>query len=259
VLSGIGVLNGPGTIGQNAGIGRLFGAPASGQPLQGQPSLPAAPNLGPTQEQVFGLLKDSLTRRFKIDIENDSTIAGDESQEKQDRTQFIESVTKFMEAWGPMVMQKPELAPLASELLKFGVRGFRVARELEESIDELGDKLTQPGAMQKGPDPKVQAEQIKLQGTQARTQSEIQKSQIDAQSEQQMAQAKMQQTLIEAEARVQEIKMKMAEAEQAHGHKAAQAQMAHGVAMDKMALEQQKQQTAQMPKWPTDPAKEQGF
>ena len=29
---------------------------------------------------------NTLTRRFKIDIENDSTIAGDKSQERKDRT-----------------------------------------------------------------------------------------------------------------------------------------------------------------------------
>jgi hypothetical protein len=58
-----------------------------------------------------------------------------------------------MEAWGPMVMQKPELAPLANQMLLFGVRGFRIGRELEEVIEETADKMAQPGAMQKQPDP----------------------------------------------------------------------------------------------------------
>jgi hypothetical protein len=66
------------------------GAPGSSVPSyggngMGAPNSAAPVNLGPTQEDVFGLLKDSLIRRFKIDIENDSTISGDESQEKQDR------------------------------------------------------------------------------------------------------------------------------------------------------------------------------
>jgi hypothetical protein len=219
----------------------------------------ASSAMGPTQEDVFGLLENNLLRRFKIDIETDSTVAGDESQEKSDRTAFIESMTKFMEAWGPMVMQKPELAPLAGQLLLFGVRAFRVGRELEEVIEETADKMAQPQAMQKQPDPKVQAEQVKLQAAIAKTQSEIQKAQIDAQTASQAAQAKLQEIITESQAKLAELKMKLAAAQQDHAHKQGEAQMAHGAAMDKMALEQQKVQTAQLPKWPVDPGKTQGF
>jgi hypothetical protein len=222
----------------------------------------APPNLGPTQEDVFGLLHDSLSRRFKTDIENDSTIAGDESQERQDRTAFIESVTKFMETWGPMVMQKPELAELASQLLLFGVRGFRIGRELEEVIEETAENLTQSGSMPKPPDPKVQAEQVRFQGTQAKTQAEIQKSALDGQTAQQAAQAKAQGIQMDSAAKVEELRMKLAIAQQEHSHKLAQGQMEHGAAMDKMALESQKQQTAavaQAAKPPTWPVNESGF
>src|ERR1700738_413496 len=203
----------------------------------------SGPGLPPTQEDVFGLLKSNLLRRFKIDIETDSTIAGDESQEKDDRTQFIEAMTKFMESWGPMVERKPELAPLAGQLLLFGVRAFRVGRELEEVIEETVDKLSQPDAMQKQPDAKVQAEQVKLQAAIAKTQSEIQKAQIDAQTASQAAQAKLQEIITESQAKLAELRMKLAALEQSHGHKIAEAQMEHGAAMDKMALEQQKAQT----------------
>jgi hypothetical protein len=219
--------------------------------------------MGPTQEDVFGLLKNNLTRRFKIDIETDSTIAGDESQEKQDRTTFIESLTKFMEAWGPMVERKPELAPLAGQVLLFGVRAFRIGRELEEVIEETTDKLAAAGQQPKQPDPKVQAEQVKLQAAIAKTKSEIQKAQIDAQTASDAAQAKLQEIITESQAKLAELKMKLAAMQQEHQHKQGEAQMAHGAAMDKMAIEHQKAQTsqqqAQVPKWPTDPGKEQGF
>jgi hypothetical protein len=237
------------------------GLGGSGNPLlSGSSPAPATANsMGPAQEDVFALLKNNLLRRFKIDIETDSTIAGDESQEKQDRTQFIESMTKFMEAWGPMVMQKPELAPLAGQLLLFGVRAFRVGRELEEVVEETVDKLAAPSATQKQPDPKVQAEQVKLQGAQMKVQGEMAKAQTDAQSGQQMAAAKLQQVIVEAQAKIKEIQMKMAEAEQEHGHALQRAQAEHGAAMDQVAVNQQKAQAAQMPKWPVDPGKMQGF
>ena len=233
---------------------------ANGQSIGGPPQPQPSPNNpGPTQEDVFGLLRDALTRRFKIDIENESTVIGDESQERQDRTGLIESVTKFMEAWGPMVMQKPELAPLAGQLLLFGVRSFRVGRELEDVIEETSDKLSASQNNQKGPDPKVQAEQVKLQGTQAKTQAEIQKSQIDAQTAQQAGAMKQQQMEMDIRAKIAEMQMKLAALQQEHQHKTVEAGFAHGAAMDKMAIEQQKAQVAQMPKWPVDPGKTQGF
>jgi hypothetical protein len=238
-------------------------------PLQGAPSGIGASNLSqqspnsPTQEDIFGLLKNNLLRKFKIDIETDSTIAGDESQEKQDRTQFIESLTKFMETWVPMVEQNEALAPLAGQILLFGVRAFRVGRELEEVIEETADKLAVPGAASKKPDAKVQAEQVKLQAAIAKTQSEIQKAQIDAQTASAAAKAKLQEIVVQSQAKLAELKMKLAQMQQEHQHKQGEAQMQHGAAMDKMALEHQKMQTAQqqaaLPKWPTDPSSKQGF
>jgi hypothetical protein len=232
------------------------GALSTGFP--GAPSQSSPVNLGPTQEDVFGLLKDALIRRFKIDIENDSTISGDESQERQDRSQFIEAVTKFMEAWGPMVIQKPELGPLAGQLLLFGVRAFRIGRELEETIEETTEKLKSLPPSQPGSDPKIQAEKIKLQGTQAKTQAEIQKSKIDGHVAQMSAQQKMQETQVESAAKIEELRMKLAVAEQEHQHKTAEAGLAHGAAMDKMQLERQKQASAaaqaaaKPPTWPTN-------
>jgi len=150
---------------------------------------------------VFGLLKDNILRLFRIDIEAESTITGDESREKQDRTQLIESATKFMEAWGPMVAQKPDLAPLAGALLTFGVRAFRVGRELEQVIEETVDKFEQQAKAGGGgkPDPKAAAEQIKLQGMQVKAQAEIQKAQIDAQTSQMENQAKVVQIQLKAQ------------------------------------------------------------
>jgi hypothetical protein len=271
---GNGGIPGAGAIsGQNGGMGQIqLGGSGNGGAQAGMGN--AAPiNLGPTQEDVFGLLKDALTRRFKIDIENDSTVSGDESQERKDRSAFIEAVTKFMEAWGPMVLQKPELAPLAGQLLLFGTRSFRVGRELEEEIEETVEKLRTAPIRPKS-DPKAESEQIKLQGTQAKAQAEIQKSTIDAHTAQMTAQQKMQQTQLESAAKIAEQRMKLAQAEQDHHHKSIQAGIAHGAAVDKMHMEAQKQAgqhaasqqqiaqkqaAAKPPTWPVNSGSEQGF
>jgi hypothetical protein len=194
-------------------------AKAQGQQPPSPPQIPPPPNLGPTEEDVFGLLRDDVERLFRIDIEVQSTVVGDESQEKQDRTQLIESVTKFMEVWGPMVQANPMLAPLSGALLKFGTRAFRTARELEDVIEQTIQKIEQAaqGAQTGGhPDPKAQAEQIKLQGMQVKGQAEIQKAQIEAQSAQMEAQAKLQAIQLKADADRQKTVMDTAKSHVAH-------------------------------------------
>jgi len=169
-------------------------------PPQGQP-MPAAPQQGQppvTIDAVMALLRDGAMRRFRIDIEVDSTITGDESQERADRTSFIEATTKFIEAWGPIVAQQPLMAQLAGELLLFGTRAFRVGRSLEEVIEETVDKLEQQ-AMQPKPPPqpdpteqtKIQQAQIKAQAEGAKAQATVQGIQIKGQTEQQAAQVDM--------------------------------------------------------------------
>jgi hypothetical protein len=181
--------------GLSASPGQALGqAPPAGPQLsmapageQSQPSggfsSQAPSNSGPTIDDVMELLRDNVLRHFRIDIEADSTIVGDESQERQDRNEFIASITKFMEVWGPMVAAEPALSQLAGGLLQFGVRAYRVGRELEELIEETIQKAQQmpPQPRGKGDQSKVQAEMIKLEGTKVKSQAELQNTQMESQ------------------------------------------------------------------------------
>lgn len=163
-------------------------------PPQGQP--PSRPQQQPvTIDAVMALLRDGAMRRFRIDIEVDSTITGDESQERQDRTTFIQATTSFIKEWGPIVAANPMMADLAGELLLFGTRAFRVGRSLEEVIEETVDKIEQQASQPKPPPPippeeqaKIQQAQIKAQAEGAKAQSTIQATQVKAQGDQQSQQ-----------------------------------------------------------------------
>ena len=179
---------------------------------QGQPAPPMPPppqvDLGPTQEQVLELLRDGVLRRFRLDIEADSTISGDESQERQDRNEFIGATTTFIKEWGPMVAQMPMLAPLAGSLLLFGVRAFRVGRQLEEIIEETMDKIEEHAKQGPPPPQPDPTELVKLEGVKVKTAAEIQKAQIAAQQAQIDGQAKAAQTQLDAEVSMRQIAMK---------------------------------------------------
>lgn len=135
------------------------------------------------------LLRNDKLRGFRIDIEVDSTIYGDEAQEKEDRTEFIKAVTSFLQQAITIAAGMPEMAPLLGKLLQFGVRGFRVGRDLETAIEEFTDTAEQKAKdmaanPQQNPEAiKMQVEQLKHQTALLTSQAEVRRSQVDAQGE----------------------------------------------------------------------------
>lgn len=92
-------------------------------------------------DQAVQLIKDDGIHGFRIDIEADSTIAPDEQAEKKARTEFLSEFVPLMQQIVPMAQGNPALASLAKEVALFGVRGFPVARSLEETIEKAFDAI----------------------------------------------------------------------------------------------------------------------
>lgn len=159
----------------------------------------------PSLEEVMAFLRNDKARGFTIEIETDSTIQPDEDAEKQRRVEFVTAVGGLFQQAAPLVMQAPQLGPFIGEVLKFAADGFRAGRPLGSAIDNLvemlngmAEKASQPQPPQ--PDPRMEAEKIKLEGTKAKTEADIMKSQ-----------ASMQQTQLDAQVAVVEHKMTMEE------------------------------------------------
>ena len=137
--------------------------------------------------QALMLLKDESAKNFRIEVTSDSMIYQDEMQEKQDRMEFLQAVGNFMQNIIPLGQNAPELVPMAMEMLKFGVTGFKVGKGLEGLIDETADKLKEMAAQPKQPQPNP--EMMKIQAQSQAKQAEMQ---LSAQIEQQKLQAQMQ-------------------------------------------------------------------
>jgi len=132
--------------------------------------------------KAIELLRNDKLRGFRIDIETDSTIAGDAEQEKESRIAFIEGVTKFIETAAQVTAQAPAFAPLAAKMLQFAVRGFRVGRDLETAIEEFceqAEKQAKENAGNQKPDP----EQIKQETEKIKQAGEIRAQEVEADSE----------------------------------------------------------------------------
>jgi hypothetical protein len=222
---------GPATAGQpGPAPGAAFpapgGAPGVLPPAASAGPPPTPPDLGPTQEMVEAVIRDNITRLFRLDIETDSTIAADDELERQSRTAFVEMASKFVVAWGPIVQQQPKAARLAGDLLIFGARGFKVARELEDTIERYVQDLEQAAGVQ-GPPPIPPVEQAKIQIEHIRAQSEMARSQVDMQLAKVRAQAEAMKAQAEAQSAMADHQGKLSQMSAEMQLEREKAQMAH--------------------------------
>jgi hypothetical protein len=126
---------------------------------------------------------------FTIDIEADSTVAADETEEKRARTEFLTAIMPLLQVIVPQIQTNPAVAPLASALVMFGMRAFPAARSLEEEFEQAFQTLAHsppPEQPQKGnvkPPMEIAAEAATAKGEQqvdmAKLQIEQQKNAAD--------------------------------------------------------------------------------
>lgn len=199
----------------------------------------AADQLQPCDQQVIpqalALLKDNVSRCFRIDVEADSMVMMDEQAEQAGRMAFLSATGKFIQEAMPIVQESPEMAPLALEMLKFGVGSFKMGKTLEGVFDEAAEKIKQATA-QKAANPKPDPEMLKAQSAaqlqQTELQAKIQMDQAQKQHEMQLEQFKAQQEMA-IESHRQQV-----QAAQVQQQNALEAQRDQMQSRNEMALEQ---------------------
>lgn len=168
----------------------------------------------PTWEQVQGILRDNMARSFRIDIETDSTIKVDQEAEKAARVEFLSAAGGFIQQAANI--QDPEVRPILMEMLMFGVRGFKVGRDLETTfqvaLDKMRKKAEQPQA-QTQPDPAIAQAQADMQFKQAQMQADGQAKAAEMQIKQEEIQANNQIKMAELQLKERELALREKEIE----------------------------------------------
>ena len=132
--------------------------------------------------QAMELLKNNPMRTFRVEVATDSMLYADEVQEKQDRVEFLQATSQFLDKAVQTAQVAPTLTPLILDLLKFGVTGFRVGRTIEGEVDQVADQMKQEAAQPKPPAP-PSPEQLKAQAETQKMQAEMQLEQMRMQLE----------------------------------------------------------------------------
>jgi len=135
--------------------------------------------------QAIELLKNNPMRTFRVEIATDSMLYADEAQEKQDRVEFLQAASSFLERGAKVAQQAPDLVPILMDMLKFGVTGFRVGRTLEGEFDSFADaqKEKQKQLQANPPPAQPNPEMIKAQAEQQKMQMEAQIKQMEMQAD----------------------------------------------------------------------------
>lgn len=153
-----------------------------------------------SNELTFGdaeiaLLRDDRMRSFRIDIETDSTIQADENAEKQARMEFVGVAGQYLERTALALQQNPDIASIMSELLMFAVRGFRVGKGVEDTLergfDQMAKNARQRAMQPPPPDPRMITAQSNAEATKG-------KLALQAREQQQTAQLEVRQQNIDA-------------------------------------------------------------
>lgn len=162
------------------------------QPPQPDPNVVAMLQM-PTFEDALAALKDDLTRSYKIDIETNSTIDAEATEDKQDITDALTALGQTLSSIGPLVQQQILPFEAAKALMLTVCRKFKFGTEIEDQInamkasppppDEGGDKGPT------GPSP----EQVKAESDAAvmKANAEVQKIQLQMAADRQEHEFKM--------------------------------------------------------------------
>lgn len=210
--------------------------PMPGQP-PAPPQLPAPPPevppevqamlAKPTWEEVMTLLRTEFMRNYKIDIETNSTIDPDNSEDQKNISDLMNGLSQVLNGMAPLIQSGQMPFDILKNLLLVVSRRYAFGAEIEEQLKSM---QAPPPPAPPQPDPLKQQEmQLRVQEAQASAQA----AQAKAASDQQMAaikldmekakaaneQAKMQlemqmmqqQMALEREAKEQEHTMRMAE------------------------------------------------
>lgn len=142
--------------------------------------------------QILDMLRSDLHRSYRIDIETNSTVDAEATEDKQNITDLINAMAQFMNGVAPLVESGSMPFALAKNILLTIVRRFRFGPELEDSLE--GMQPPQPK-----PDPKAEALKVKADADAKASAQTMQQAQEKHAMDMQAGQAKFESEKVKAQ------------------------------------------------------------
>lgn len=151
--------------------------PPPPQPFQPDPQLTQVLQ-APIWEQVLECLKDDVQRAYRIDIETNSTVEAEATEDQKNIAEVMNALAQYLNGVTPLIISGSMPFEAAKSMMLAIVRRFRFGPEIEDQIKEM-----QP------PKPKDDGAAAKAQADQQA--KEMQAAQAAMQKDQQNAQAQL--------------------------------------------------------------------
>ena len=111
----------------------------------------------PYAQQAVEFLKSGAeSKQYRITVESETMAMVDWAQERDSRTQFMQAVGTFLSDTGNMMQSMPQAVPVMLQMMKWGLGGFRVSKEIETVLDQAIAAAGKPPEP-KAPDPEIEA------------------------------------------------------------------------------------------------------
>lgn len=187
--------------------------PMPGQPPAQPPAPPpqvvAAAQL-PSWEEIMGLLTNDLQRNYRIDIETNSTVDAEATEDKANMGEFLNAIAQFMNGVAPLVQQGTMPFDAAKSILLAVTRRYRFGPEVEDDLK----KMQPPQPQSNGADAKAKAD---LEAAQAEQKVKMEMLAMDKQLKEAETAAKLEELKRKGEfaaaqhaMKLQELRLKMA-------------------------------------------------
>lgn len=98
----------------------------------------------PTLEEVQELLQNELDRCYRIDVETNSTVDVEATEDKEAIGESLNAIAQFMNGIGPLVEQGALPMSVAKQILMSVCRRFRFGEEVEKAIEQIPDQQPAP-------------------------------------------------------------------------------------------------------------------
>ena len=164
----------------------------------------------PSFEEILELLKSDLNRAYKIDIETNSTIDAEATEDKQDIIEVLTAIGQYLTSVGPLIQQKVLPFDAAKTMLLMIVRKFKFGLDIEDQIAQMKEPEPPPEEG-KSAAPQEDPAVAKMQAESAMMLEQQKQATLKMQGEQEAAkhQATMQELQYKAELAAAKFKMEM--------------------------------------------------
>jgi hypothetical protein len=171
-------------------------------------------------EPAIQLLKDQKQARWRIKIRPETLAMADYAQLKQDRVEYLNGISTFMQSAAPLAQMDKDIVPFLLQLLQWGLAGFKGSNEIEGVMDNAIKAFKEKSKNPEPPksDPQMEKAKVEMQMMQeahkAKLEQQAQKAQADMAEQAQNAALEREKIQAQIEQDRQEFELRMAEMQQ---------------------------------------------